>query len=604
MRKVFVLTFMVISLMCVSQCFSQVLLHNLELSTLYQFQNSSRFYTSHYTEIYETPHFMTYYKEGHEIFALKAAELAEDIYEGALSFMLYTPSEKVNIFVLPSETRFYTWESSFADRAYASGRSWSIMLMYGCPFSTEILGWNYNDVRQALRHEMNHLLMYRILGDELYSTSLSTHNWLIEGTATYCEMYPSVSGEDLMLPAVLDYLKENDFPTSLEEITFDNYGRLSYPLGCSVIVFMFDTYGEEKFHTFLDAFAEWDPLQETSIQNLEGALKEAFGVSKGEFEREWSFYVKNNFKSENCTYEPVQITQPPGWNVPSSWYDSTILFVSDTHQNLDIYVMNRDGSVTQVTEDEHNDFDPKFSPDGTKIAYTSLQDGYAHIYIMNADGSNTRKVTTGYDMNVMGSWSPDGKTIAFTSGKSGNYDIYVMNADGSSVTQITYYEGDDGWPVFSPDGEKILFVSDRGGSYDVYVMNRDGSNVSQLTKTPGYENYPQYSPDGTKIAFISRWQTKSELCIMNSDGTGRRTLAVPPCEIIDTMARHRSKILGYPVWSPDGKEIAFTAVNQIFIVPVEEEPPWIYIAGISCCVLVVVLMLKMHQRRNLSRKGT
>lgn len=544
----------------------------------------------------ETSHFITYYRTGHKIFAQRAAELAESIYDDAASFMRYWPEKKTEIVILPSDTHFFSWESSFSDRAYASSSGRKIMLIYGCPFTTEVCGWNYLDVERALAHEFNHVLFYWIMENPTYIDGLnSIHEWIMEGVATYYEKYALNLDDDyFMLPMVIQYLEdENNLPVHLEEITFNEYGRLSYPLAASVIQFMFDEYGEEEFYMFLRSLREWD-MTMTSGQNVERALRETFGMAKEEFEKEWIFYLKENYSSAvEEEFKGIQLTQPPGWRVPSSWYGDKILFVSDIYQNLDIFVMNQDGTgIRQLTRDKACDFDPKFSPDGRKIAFTSLKDGYAHIYCMNEDGSEIVQLTFGESMDFMGSWSPDGQSIAFTSERNGNYDVYCMSKDGSQIVQLTRYEGDDGAPDFSPDGKKIVFVSERKGSYDLYVMNADGTGVQQLTDTVEYENFPMYSPDGKKIVFASRWETDSEICIMESDGTGRRTIVVSPELVVDVMARHRDRILGYPVWSPDGSYIAFTAVNQIFTLRVGPfDLWWIILIVISVIVIIYAVWI-------------
>ncbi len=557
----------------------------------------------------ETPHFTIYYRESHTILARKVAELSESVYDDATSFMRFNPSQKVDIVILPSTSHVLPWDSSFANRGYANGEERSFTLFYGCPFSTEVFGLNYLDTKRIIAHELTHVLLYGVLEDTVYISGLySTHQWISEGIATYYEKHScaSLREDDLMLPVIIEYLEdEGKFPRFLEEISISNLDRLAYPLACSVIEFMIDRWGEETFFAFLDSLKKWESSA-SSTQNVDRALKEAFGKTKSDFEKEWGSYVREKYPgSEEQEIEAAQITDPPGWRAVSSWHGSTILFVSDTEGNLDIFSVNTSlKTMSQLTQDESSDFDPKYSPDGKKIAFTSLRDGYAHIYCMDADGSDVVQVTSGEFMDVMGSWSSDGKRIAFTSNRSGNYDIYVMDAFGSAMTQVTTYEGEDGGPVFAPDG-RILFVSDRDGDYDLYVMNSDGTGIYQLTNTPEYENFPQYSPDGKKIAFVSRWETKSEICIMNNDGTERKTIFTPPDRVVDPKARHRDGILGYPVWAPDGKKIAFTAVNQVFTIAVPEETTgrvlerqchWVILVlgiGVSC----VFLGLKKYVKR-------
>ena len=154
---------------------------------------------------------------------------------------------------------------------------------------------------------------------------------------------------------------------------------------------------------------------------------------------------------------------------------------------------------------------------------------------MNADGSGQTPLfdndATGVDPN----WSPDGQRIAFTSVRDGNAEIYVMNADGSSQTRLTDNEALDEDPRWSPDGRLIMFESDRGGNRDreIYVMNADGSAQTSLTDNEAHDFYgsygvwsvgsvpePQVTPTPTPHAGSDR------NAYANSD-THRYTCAVP-----------------------------------------------------------------------------
>lgn len=119
---------------------------------------------------------------------------------------------------------------------------------------------------------------------------------------------------------------------------------------------------------------------------------------------------------------------------------------------------------------------------------------------MKSDGKNPIRLTNGQE-DGWSAWSPDGSRIAYTSVKNGNYDIYVMNANGKNVIQLTETSAKDIFPSWSPDGKSIAFSSDRDGNKrDVYVMDADGSNVRQLTNHPADESQTRWSPAGISIA--------------------------------------------------------------------------------------------------------
>ena len=120
---------------------------------------------------------------------------------------------------------------------------------------------------------------------------------------------------------------------------------------------------------------------------------------------------------------------------------------------------------------------PNWSPDGTKIAFTSNGD----VYVMKADGGNPTRLTDNPKEDAFRYWSPDGKKIAFQSNRDGNWDIYVMNPDGSNPTRLTKDSSDNSVRGWSPDGKQIAFTSNRDGNNEIYVMNADASRQTHLT---------------------------------------------------------------------------------------------------------------------------
>lgn len=228
----------------------------------------------------------------------------------------------------------------------------------------------------------------------------------------------------------------------------------------------------------------------------------------------------------------------------------------------DIYIMNPDGSgQTRLTYNPGADYDPQWSPDGTKIAFQCSKDGNREIYIMNPDGSSQTRITNDPADDGHPSWSPDGAKMVFDSDRDGNREIYVMNADGSSQTRLTNAAGLDTYPDWSPDGSKIIFSSERDGNREIYVMNADGSNQTRLTNSPGWDYDPVWSPDGSKIAFDSQRNGGYDIYLMNPDGSNQTRLTDNPWWDYD------------PAWSPDGSKIAFVSLRdgnqQIYVMDVD-----------------------------------
>lgn len=209
---------------------------------------------------------------------------------------------------------------------------------------------------------------------------------------------------------------------------------------------------------------------------------------------------------------------------------SKIAFTSDRESvslSNGIYVMNADGTnQTLLTKDSPNNRQATFSPNGSKIAYSSYR-GSWEIYVMNADGTNPTPLTNNAVTDSHPSFSPNGSKITFYSDRDGNPEIYVMNADGTSQTRLTDNSAGDFDPSFSPDGSQIVFISDRHGTFDnlqIYVMNADGTNPTRLTSNSGNDFDPSFSPDGSEIAFYSDRDGRPEIYVMNADGTNETRL--------------------------------------------------------------------------------
>lgn len=228
----------------------------------------------------------------------------------------------------------------------------------------------------------------------------------------------------------------------------------------------------------------------------------------------------------------------------------TITFESKRDGYQELYVI--DGSecnIYQLTHDQYFAYAADWSPDGSKVAYTSTD---SYLYVMNADGSGRHQFlssapgTHGYP-----DWSPDGSKIVFNI-DVGWQAIWVANADGTDLTQLVSVPGrDNGSPIWTPDGTHIIYSdrTDPGNDAEIAIMNADGSNRHYLMPdNSSADGYPSLSPDGGKIAFVSDRDGNWEIYIMDFDGVSGSNVQ----RLTNSPAED-----SWPRWSPDGTRLVF-----------------------------------------------
>jgi TolB protein len=241
-----------------------------------------------------------------------------------------------------------------------------------------------------------------------------------------------------------------------------------------------------------------------------------------------------------------------------------------THASAEIWLVRPDGSdARRLTSNAVWDGHAHWSPDGRRIVFASESDSNpgwpfrrSEIHVMNADGSNVQKLTTGLDGSSNPRWSPDGTRIVFNRrGDDPRVRIYVMNADGSNLRPVTPPEGGDYLPDWSPDGTRVLYISSQPPTYreQMHVVNVDGTEIQMLggdAACAGQARDARWSPDGARIAYSCETTAGKAIYTMKADGSDVVRLSPPNAPGAPTYD-------SAPAWSPDGRQVAFSSPRNV-----------------------------------------
>jgi TolB protein len=158
----------------------------------------------------------------------------------------------------------------------------------------------------------------------------------------------------------------------------------------------------------------------------------------------------------------------------------------------EIYVLTHaSGSMRRLTRHAGIDTEPTWSPTGRQIAFISDRTGTPSLFVMDAEGTSVRQLTSG-GFNTQPRWSPKGDTIAYTS-RQGNHDIWIVNVDGSNPRRLTSGADNQG-PTWAPSGRHLAFQSNRSGRWQLYAMLADGSAQTLIATGSTEATSPSWSP--------------------------------------------------------------------------------------------------------------
>jgi Tol biopolymer transport system component/imidazolonepropionase-like amidohydrolase len=277
------------------------------------------------------------------------------------------------------------------------------------------------------------------------------------------------------------------------------------------------------------------------------------------------------------------------------------------------------GAATAITDMFLDARQPSWSPDGRRIAFQAYRDSTWQIWTVNADGQELKPVTSSLYDDREPAWSPDGNRLAFSSDRGGSYDIWVLTLATGAVRQITTASSNEFMPSWRSATE-VAYVSDRRDRPGIYATPAATTGASETLVAPadGALAAPAFGPNGAVafnaiagshsrlmigernvadpdedvFPFRPQWLPSGDLLYTADGKIKRRPAAGGPARVVEfsaevsftrpafTPKRHRFDLAGpqpvhgimHPALSPDGRQIAFAALGDLWLMPVDGAP--------------------------------
>ncbi len=231
------------------------------------------------------------------------------------------------------------------------------------------------------------------------------------------------------------------------------------------------------------------------------------------------------------------------------YFDTRVVYVAESGPKANrvkrLAIMDQDGANNQyLTTGRSLALTPRYSSNGTLLAYMNYDDGNPQVYLLDMATGNQQRLGSFGQMTFSPRFSPDGQTLAFSIESGGTTNLYSLPIGGRNPRQLTNSSAIDTSPSYSPDGSRIAFESDRGGQQQIYLMGAGGGGAQRISYGDGAYSTPVWSPKGDLIAFTRRQGGQFHIGTMKPDGSGERILA-------------SSFHMEGPTWAPNGRVIMY-----------------------------------------------